>query len=772
MSCCAPALDGHGGSKDLLADAARAQRLTEWLHSVRQEAEGIGRLVLSVPDMHCGACIAALESGVSKISGVLSVRANLTLRRLIVMFDSNDADVLDVIEKTVQRLGYDALPVDLGDLDAERDRQEARRLLIALAVAGFATANIMLLSVSVWSGAEASTGHLFHFVSLLIAVPAVAFAGRPFFTSALSAVRAGRVNMDVPIALALLLSLGMSITRTIIGEGHIYFDAAVMLTFFLLIGRYLDQRMRERARSAVISLTRMAPKGARVVADNGQTEWLPADELRPGDIVRLTTGERLAVDAIVMKGEGTVDRSLVTGESEPVAAAPGTRLEAGVLALSAPLDLRVEKTANKSFLSEIATMMEAAEQGRGETASLTDRLAGLYAPVVHALAALTFVGWMLWSADIWTSLDTAVAVLIVTCPCALGLAVPVVHVIAAARLFESGILMRNGDALERLAEADHVIFDKTGTLTTGRPRVAKCLLATVRERSAACELARHSSHPAAMAVADYLDDSASLHAEAIREVPAAGIEARLGTKIARLGRADWVADIARIPAGIQPPATGLAFAFEGETVRSIEMAESLRPQAIQTVNAIRERGLAVELLSGDGPLAVSTIAERLGIEDLRAECRPADKLERLDRLRENGAKVLMVGDGLNDAPSLAGAHVSFAPGSACDVGRLAADFVFTRPGLDAVENALTLAQQARRLVRQNLTLAICYNILAVPLAMTGFVTPLIAALLMSGSSILVVGNALRLSTGNRNSADQVALGDAAVVVTPNGGVAG
>ncbi|OXT01722.1 hypothetical protein B7H23_01815 [Notoacmeibacter marinus] len=761
MSCCAPALDARSGSQDLLADAARAQRLTEWLHAVRQDNEGIGRLVLSVPEMHCGACIAALEGGLSSLEGIHTVRANLTLRRLIVTFDNDEPDILDTIERAVQRLGYDASPVDLGDLDAERDRQEARKLLIALAVAGFATANIMLLSVSVWSGAADSTQHLFHFISLLIAVPAVAFSGRPFFMSALTAVRAGRVNMDVPIALALILSLGMSIARTIVGEGHIYFDAAVMLTFFLLIGRYLDQRMRERARSAVISLTRMAPKGARLVSENGQAEWVPADELRPGHIVRLTTGERLAVDAVVLSGEGTVDRSLVTGEAEPVAAAPGTRLEAGVLALSTPFDLRVEKAANESFLSEIATMMEAAEQGRGETASLTDRLAGLYAPVVHALAALTFVGWMLWSTDIWMSLDTAVAVLIVTCPCALGLAVPVVHVIAAARLFESGILMRNGDALERLAEADHVVFDKTGTLTTGRPRVVECALATTRERYAASELAQHSSHPAALAVADYLPDPATPSAEAIREEPAAGIEARFDGRLARLGRADWVAEIADRPADAAALRSGLAFAFEGDPLRPIELAESLRPQAVRTVEAIGDRGLPVELLSGDGPRAVSAIAERLGIADRRAECRPADKLARLDALRENGAHVLMVGDGLNDAPSLAGAHVSFAPGSACDVGRLAADFVFTRQDLGAVDNALTLAHQARRLVRQNLTLAICYNVLAVPLAMAGLVTPLIAALLMSGSSILVVGNALRLSSGERGSASHQGLNDAA-----------
>ncbi|RLQ87145.1 heavy metal translocating P-type ATPase [Notoacmeibacter ruber] len=748
MSCCAPALSGQSGSNDLLSDAARAQRLEEWLHAVRQESDGAGRLVLSVPEMHCGACISTLEKGLAGLAGVRSVRANLTLRRLIVVLDRAAFDTLDVIEDKVKRLGYDAFPVDLGDLDAERDRQEARKLLVALAVAGFATANIMLLSVSVWSGAQATTGTLFHLVSLLIAVPAVAFAGRPFFASALSAVRAGRVNMDVPIALALILSLGMSIARTVVGEGHIYFDAAVMLTFFLLIGRYLDQRMRERARSAVISLTRMAPKGARLVQPDGQMEWVPADELRPGDMVRLTTGERLAVDATVLSGQGTIDRSLVTGESEPVSAGPGTRLEAGVLALSAPLDLRVEKTANESFLSEIATMMEAAERGRGDTATLTDRLAGLYAPIVHALAALTFVGWMVWSFDIWTSLDAAVAVLIVTCPCALGLAVPVVHVIAAARLFESGILMRNGDALERLAEADHVVFDKTGTLTTGQPKVVSSDLKTAREMDAASTLARYSSHPAAQAVAAFLVGRTAPVAEDIHEEAAAGIEARFGERRARLGRADWVQEIAAASTEDANRGDGLSFAFQNEPIRRIELEESLRPQAAATVDRLRESGFETEILSGDGPVTVAAVARRLGLSKWTAQCRPAGKLARLDELKEKGTKVLMVGDGLNDAPSLAGAHVSFAPGSACDVGRLSADFVFTRPGLEAVSQAYSIAREGRRLVRQNLTLAIGYNICAVPLAVSGVVTPLIAALLMSGSSILVVSNALRLSRGN------------------------
>ncbi len=759
MSCCPPTLDREIGSADLVAEMARAQRLNDWRHAIR-DADGSARLVLSVPSMHCGACIAALEGALDGLPGVASVRANLTLRRLIISFESLSAQAVEKVADALDRLGYDAFPVDLGDLDAERDRQEARRLLIALAVAGFAAANIMLLSVSVWSGADASTESLFHFVSLLIAVPAVAFAGRPFFASALAALRGGRMNMDVPIALALILSLGMSIARTMVGDGHTYFDAAVMLTFFLLIGRYLDQRMRERARSAVLSLMRMAPKSARVVAEDGSVDWRPADELLPGMVLRLTAGERLAADATVLAGEGAVDRSLVTGESEPVEAAPGTQLEAGVLALSAPLDLRVDKAADQSFLSEIATMMEAAERGRGRTASIADRLARLYAPVVHLLAAATFLAWMAVTLDGWTSLDAAVAVLIVTCPCALGLAVPVVHVVAAARLFEAGILMRNGDALERLAEADHVVFDKTGTLTTGQPRVVDSGLSSEDEERAALALASRSSHPAARAVVARYGHVVAGAAEAIREEPAAGIEGIVGGRRTRLGRAGWVAEIA--PYADVEEAAGLAFALEGQPLRRIAIEETLRLLAAETVASLRERGLGVEILSGDGEGAVSAVAKRIGITAMRSECRPAEKLARLQELREAGHRVLMVGDGLNDAPSLAGADVSFAPGSACDIGRLAADFVFTRDALDAVPLALRIGRDARRLVRQNLLLALGYNALAIPLAMAGLVTPLIAALLMSGSSILVVANALRLSTRRADPAPEPRSGEAAV----------
>ncbi len=468
MSCCPQPVKDEP-THDVAAATTRRDRVNEWQHAISAADH---TLVLSVPAIHCGVCISAIERGLGALDAVAVARANLTLRRVTLVLRQSDDEAVGRVIDAFDRLGYPAWPLEAAN---EADRQQAKQsrdLLVGIAISGFAAANIMLLSVSVWSGATDATKQLFHILSLLIAVPAVAIAGRPFYASAIAALKTGRTNMDVPISLALILAVGMSAARSFSGDGATYFDAATMLCFFLLIGRYLDMRMRERARSAVVSLMRLNPRGGYVVTAGGNPEWTAADEIQPGDVVQLSAGERLVVDGLVTDGSGAVDRSMVTGESVPVPVAPGDRLEAGCLALDGPFRVEAQARAADSFLAEIASMMEAASTNRGRVVSLADRLAQLYSPVVHVLAAVTFIFWFATTSDAWTAMDAGVAVLIVTCPCALGLAVPIVQVVAAARLFERGILLRNGEALDRLAEVDHVVFDKTGTLTASAAAVA------------------------------------------------------------------------------------------------------------------------------------------------------------------------------------------------------------------------------------------------------------------------------------------------------------
>jgi Cu2+-exporting ATPase len=709
-----------------------------------QLRDGTWQTDFVVPEMHCVACIKKIERGIADLPGVTHVRANLSTRRVCVKWDADkggDSDFIDGFAK----LGFAATLFDMEDLGSAA-KDTGRRLLLSLAVAGFAAANIMLLSVSVWSGADAETAQLFQLISGLIAVPACLFAGRPFFGSALSALKAGRLNMDVPISLAVLLALGMSIYESLAGQHETYFDASVTLLFFLLVGRYLDHMMRERARSAVMQLSRLVPSGATKIGADGAQIYTPVSELAEGDDILVAAGDRIPVDSLIIDGFSDLDRSLVTGESVGVGARAGMEVEAGVLNLSGPLTCRVMRPAAKSFVAEVVSMMEAAEYSKSGYVRIADRAARIYAPLVHILAALSFAGWMIATGGDWhVSIYVAIAVLIITCPCALGLAVPIAQVVAANRLFRSGIMVKDGAALEKLAEVDMAVFDKTGTLTLGEPRISSIDGGSETDHALAAMMAGMSSHPAAKAVARLKEERAGLLLSDISEVAGFGIEAKWKNRKVRLGRRDWVSDIASPSDTVEGSGSEVCFAQAGQAQVCFHLADTLRADAVSTIGALRQMGLGLEILSGDTRAPVQEIACVLGIENARYGLKPAEKIARIEELQANGHKVLFAGDGLNDAPALAAAHVSIAPSSASDIGRASCGLVFTGRGLSAVKTSLVVARQTSKVVRQNFALAIGYNCIAVPFAIMGHVTPLIAAIAMSASSIAVVANSLRLN---------------------------
>ncbi len=707
--------------------------------SVRAIADGRGLCVLSLPGIRCGGCVAAIERALNARDDVVSARVNLTLRQASITLAGPDADPVPIIEALAE-LGYAATPAEIAGAGDDDTDAASKGLLRAMAVAGFGAMNIMLLSVGVWSGAEGQTRETFHLVSALIAVPVVAYAGQPFFRSAISGLRHGRLNMDVPIALAVVLALALSLFETARGGAHVFFDAAVTLLFFLLIGRYLDHLMRERARSAVTGLARLSPRGAMVRQDDGTFAYASLDAVAPGAILSIAPNERVPVDVRIVSGGTDLDRSLVTGEAMPVSAGPDDTLEAGTLNLTGVIEAEALRSADESFLAQMMRMQAGAESGRGSYVRIADRAARLYAPVVHIMALATFIGWVLVTGGDWqTSAFVAISVLIITCPCALGLAVPVAHVVAAGRLMRMGVLMKDGSALERMAEIDRAVFDKTGTLTTGTPMIGS-IPGDPAMRAGAKALAMRSLHPAARAIARRLPDAPAAILDEV-EVPGFGVEGVVDGRRARLGRAEWVAEIADVAQGAASP----AFAFEGESSVSFDLSETLRDGAGDAVAALTGAGIPVAMLSGDMAERAARVAADIGITDIRHGATPADKIDALDALRSAGHRALMVGDGLNDAAALAAAHVSMAPASASDAGRTAADFIFLRDNLDAVAATWQVARDTARVVRQNFALAIAYNCIAIPLAVAGQVTPLIAALAMSGSSILVIGNALRLN---------------------------
>jgi len=735
MSCCAPT--------EIVSDMERVERSApspeEMLLVSRALGDGIRQSDLSVPGVHCGACIQKIESTLSKLEGVVAARVNLSTRRVSVRW--RDGRVPPLFE-ALERIGYEA---HLYDPAADQKDETLAELIRALGISGFAAANIMLLSVSVWSGAEGSTRDLFHWVSALIAIPALAFAGRIFFRSAWNGLKHGRANMDLPISIGVLMAFGMSLYETIHHGPHAYFDASVTLLFFLLIGRTLDHVMRERAREAVKGLARLAARGAMVLQPDGSRDYLPTEEIEPGMRLLLAAGERVPVDAEVEQGASDLDCSLVSGESAPQHVAPGATLRAGTLNLTGPLTIRALAAAKDSFLAEMVRMMEAAEGGRTVYRRIADRASALYAPLVHLTAFLTFLGWMAVSGDLHRSITIAIAVLIITCPCALGLAVPIVQVVAARRLFESGIMVKDGSAMERLAQIDTVVFDKTGTLTVGAPRLVNADAIQPQTLALAAAMAAHSRHPLSKAIATAGAAAPHRALSDIRELPGYGVEARVDKNLYRLGRADWA-----VTGGNAE--TGTVLSRNGKLLAAFEFEDRLRDGALEAVRQLGELGLRMEVLSGDRPAAVEKLSAALGIRAFRAGVLPGDKAGRMANLAASGHKVLMVGDGLNDAPALVAAHVSMAPATAADVGRNAADFVFLRESLSAVPLALRISKDSGRLIRQNLALAVGYNAIAVPIAILGHVTPLVAALAMSLSSVLVVGNALRLRGAGPNVA--------------------
>ncbi len=702
------------------------------------DAERPGDIILSLPTIHCAGCISTVEKGLAQVKGVRDARVNLSLKRVSISADPGIS--AEQLVKAVEALGYEAHELDPALLAESKGDKVGRNLLMRLAVAGFAVMNVMLLSVAVWSGAEAATRDLLHWFSAMIALPAIAFSAQPFFANAWSALKARKLNMDVPISLAILLAAGMSLYETTQSGEHAYFDAALSLTFFLLAGRYLDYRTRASARSAAQELAALeVPRAIKLVA--GNETMVPVSELMPGDIVVVKPGTRVPVDGQVLTGESEIDRAFLTGESLPAYVGPDAELRAGEVNLTGPLTMRVTAQAKDSTLQKVANLVALAETSRNRYTSLADRAAAIYAPGVHLLALLAFVGWYWFGGDLRLALNIAISVLIITCPCALGLAVPAVTTAASGRLYRRGILLKSGTALERLAEADTVIFDKTGTLTQGRPRLDDAQLIPADRLLIAAALARTSNHPLAKALVeaagDKLDSGDLPGLTDIREVPGYGIEATLDGKPVRLGRPEWV--------GIEAPdttATCLKIGKQEPTV--FRFTDALRPGAAPLVARLKEMGFDIHLVTGDSPKATEQVARELGIDNVIAGAIPEDKIAAVDKLAAQGRKVLMIGDGLNDTAALARAHVSISPASALDVARVAADIIILGQDFAVISEAVETARSARSRIKENFALAAIYNMIAVPIALAGLATPLLAALAMSASSITVTLNSWRL----------------------------
>ncbi|MFT3809868.1 MAG: heavy metal translocating P-type ATPase [Micropepsaceae bacterium] len=717
-----------------MAALTRQARTAPFVHA---QPGGENRMELSVPDAHCAACLRAIETSLARLDGVTKARVNLSTRKVAVTW-RGAAQSPDSIVAALDRAGFAATPFD-PVADAEAADEDGRFLIRCLGLAAFAAGNVMLFSVAVWAGLGGEMGigtrTVFHVLSGLISVPVTLYAGLPFYRSAWRALRAGRANMDVPISLAVLLALALSIYQTAIGADFAYFDASVTLLFFLLIGRVLDNRLRARTRGAAQSLLALQSATARIETAPDQAATIAARDIAPGDRLIVMPGERIPVDAVVEEGVSDIDLAMVSGESLPAHVRPGDRLGGGALNLGQRLLVRAVATIDGSLVAQLVRIIEAGEQNRSRYVRLADKAARLYVPIVHTLAAAVFIGW--WAlADhgFAPAIHNAIATLIITCPCALGLAVPATQVVAVGRLLRANVLVKSGDALERLAEAKIAVLDKTGTLTLGHPELLPG--ADPADLAAAARLARASRHPLAAALARAAGEG-QMAADA-REIPGLGVEAVIDGQTWRLGRAGWTGAIAR------DDALELWFARNSAPPIRFAFHDAPRPDVAAFIDGLRQRGFAIHLLSGDREAAAARLAASLGIADYRGGILPEDKVAYLKGLAAGGAKTLMVGDGLNDAPALAAAHVSIAPASAADAAQAAADFILCGAMLSPVLEAIDVSRSARRRVLEGFAFSAVYNVFAIPFAAAGLVTPLISAIAMSGSSMVVVLNALRL----------------------------
>ncbi len=720
---------------------------SDWEAFVRIDEDGAAHMDLAVEGITCAACMVEIERGLSSLDGVRRARLNLTSHRLSVVWKNDEAKAETVL-LALERMGYKAHPFDPAGVRERADR-EGGALLRALAVAGFASMNIMLLSVSVWSGnatdISPATRDLFHWISACIALPAAAYSGRIFFRSAFSALKARRLNMDVPIVIGVSLALFLSVVQTVHHSPHVYFESALMLLFFLLVGRVLDHNMRRKTRSFAENIAALKAEAATLIDETGALREAPLSKVPVGALTLVRAGERIALDGVIEKGNSELDQSLVNGETRLKAVRPGDVVFAGMQNIGGNLEVRVQASSGKTFLDEVNKLLETAAQEKSGYVRLADRAASFYSPLVHAAAAMTFLGWFAAGMEWQQALVIAISVLIITCPCALGLAIPAVQVVTSGVLFRSGILLHSGDALERLSAVDTIVFDKTGTLTLARPELINRSGLSEETLQTAGRLALASRHPLAGAVARAC--AAEQVMEDAVEETGGGVRASCEKGEWRLGSPAFCGvEEVRLEAAMasHPEASRMVLREPSGEFHVLLLQQTLRADAKPVIESLRRDGYDIIILSGDRKSAVAHIAQALGVENWEGALTPGDKMSRLGALKQSGRKVLMVGDGLNDAPALAMAYASLSPVTAVHLAQAAADAAFLGEELLPVRAALVQSKRSHRAMVQNLWLSALYNLIAVPFAVAGYVTPLVAALAMSGSSIAVTANALRL----------------------------
>jgi Cu2+-exporting ATPase len=719
---------------------------------VRAEGEHVREAALILEGIVCAACVWLNERHVGHLPGVLEFRVNYSTHRARVGWDERRIKLSEILA-AIAAIGYIAHPFDPNRQEALQKRERSVALR-RLAVAGLGSMQVMMLAVGLYvgdyQGMEDWIRAFLRWICLILTVPVVTYSAQSFYQGAWRDLRRRQLGMDVPVSLAILAAFAASVWQTWQGGGEVYYDSVTMFVFFLLTGRFLEMTARHRAAQISEALVRMLPATATRLNAAGQEEIVPIAELAPGDGVLVRPGETIPADGRVEEGASSVDESLLTGESLPLPKRAGEALIGGAVNVDSPLVMRIEKVGTETVLSAIVRLLDRAQGEKPRLALLADRIAGWFVAALLVVAVVVFSAW--WSSsDFNTAFRITLAVLVVTCPCALSLATPTAIVAATGALTRLGVLTTRGHALETLARATHVIFDKTGTLTFGRLQVAAVETVSGLEArhglALAAALERGSEHPVGRALAEAAGESIPLATD-VHNTPGSGIEGWIAGRRYRVGRPEFAAALNQSAVAgrddLDAASTWVALGNETGLLAWFQLTDALRPGAAATVKALRGRGLTVELLSGDRPDAVAHVAREAGIAAATGGLSPQDKLDRLRELQGQGAVAAMVGDGVNDAPVLAAAQVSLAMGSGTQLAHATADMILLSEKLEHLVGGVDMARRTLTIMRENFAWAIGYNLIALPLAAGGWLTPWMSAIGMSFSSLLVVVNALRL----------------------------
>ncbi len=721
---------------------------------VLREIGELRQASLILEGITCAACIWLNERHMRQLEGVHSVSFNYGSQRARVSWDDSRIKLSQILAE-IRRLGYNAHPYNAQQQDAIRNRQRKDDYK-RLAVAGLSAGQVMMLAVALYAGAsqgmEPATAQLLRWFSLVLSVPAMTYAAWPFYRSAWRGLRSLRIGMDVPIALGLLTGFVGSAWATLQTVGEVYYDTITMLIFFLLATRLLERNAREKSIESAENLLRLAPAMATRVTD-GQHTLVPVVELALGDAVLTKPGETIAVDGIVLQGNSSVDESLLTGESRPLPRQPGDQVYAGSINYESPLTISVSAVAEDTMLAGIARLLDRAQAEKPQLAQVADRVAGYFTLLLLMAVVLIAAAW--WWIEPQRTLEIVLTVLVVSCPCALSLAAPAAFAAAGSHLVQRGVLLTRGHALEALARVTHVVFDKTGTLTLGKPALLQTVVMDTLEAEdclrLAASLEKNSEHPLAKGLLHAASKLQLQEVQHSHNIPGQGVSGLIAGQRYTLGNARLALSLG-IPqhllqfdlAAYAPGASVIWLCREAALLAAFVLADQPRPQAAELMQGLHGMGLKVSILSGDSSEAVQHVARSMGVGDSHAALSPEQKLEQLRAWQAQGDVVAMVGDGINDAPVLAGAQVSIAMGSGTQMARATGDIVLLTENLLEIGHAITTSRFGISVIRQNFAWALGYNLLALPFAATGLISPWMAAIGMSVSSLIVVLNALRL----------------------------